>query len=793
MLALVAVLSCGDQRAGRGKPPDPPRGTVVGRVVDQAGTGQAGAAVILAFEPASDRVPIAEISTAADGRFAIEAVPDGHYRLTARARGQSDATVKLQVDAGERLVSLLRLGAGQGVRGVVQDRRGRPVPSARVLAWPRDSPSLSPAEAVTDAAGAFSVEGLGRGAHHLLAEAPGLGSLELADLEVPTRGIVLKLDGEGHTISGLVVVAAVAGGTKSGSAAGARVLLGGEGGEGGRPPREVKVAADGSFALHGLGAGRYVARASLGALSSPTRPIVVNAGGSPPPVRLELRPGPSIAGRVVDEAGGALPGADVEIEAVPPDDLPERGRADASGGFSLGPLPPGEYRISARRTGYVLTESPRISLPAVPNTRASSRDGKAGITLTLARAGRLSGLVLDERGRPVAGAAVGVLRTVAEAGGVTLGVLTGTLPTAAAAAALPGRVLAAPGRARKMVTDRAGRFDLVDSVPGTVRLEITHPEALPLQTAALTVEPGRVVDAGVFKLRAGSLVTGRVIDENESPIDQVRVTATAAEAFAAGAGAAATVTAHGDRYGQFGLRLAEGVYRLEISAPGHNIETVSVQVPGGSATPPVAVRLARADATLEGTVRDAADGFVGRAEVLAFVAPPEAAAQPGAPAPPAAAGLTTTASSASALALASTTTDGGGRFRMDRLPRRPLIIQVRHADYPHVRQFAHPGTHAVVRLPIPGGIAGEVREKGTGAFVARYRLTAEGPDGRTAIPARTTGAGFELERLAPGRWTITVLAPGFFRGMTAVDVPPGALRDEPSVRDLRVELEREPR
>jgi sarcosine oxidase gamma subunit len=120
---------------------------------------------------------------------------------------------------------------------------------------------------------------------------------------------------------------------------------------------------------------------------------------------------------------------------------------------------------------------------------------------------------------------------------------------------------------------------------------------------------------------------------------------------------------------------------------------------------------------------------------------------------------------------------------------RSLWIEVKHGDYPSVVMATTPGNFATAVLPIPGRIVGAVHEKVTGAVIARYRVEALGPDGRTAGGAPKAGT-FSLSRLVPGRWTITVQAPGYKAGEQTVEVPPSTTLGEPSVRDVRVELEK---
>jgi hypothetical protein len=148
--------------------------------------------------------------------------------------------------------------------------------------------------------------------------------------------------------------------------------------------------------------------------------------------------------------------------------------------------------------------------------------------------------------------------------------------------------------------------------------------------------------------------------------------------------------------------------------------------------------------------------------------------------------------------LGGAVTDAGGHFTIARVPRGTLLVEASHPDYGRATAAATPGAAAILTVPVPGGIRGEVREHVTGAPVTRFRIDAAGPDGRTAAATATRGkggkppgdGGFTLARLVPGRWRLTVAASGFRATEREVLVPASSTLGQPSVVDLRIELER---
>jgi len=92
-------------------------------------------------------------------------------------------------------------------------------------------------------------------------------------------------------------------------------------------------------------------------------------------------------------------------------------------------------------------------------------------------------------------------------------------------------------------------------------------------------------------------------------------------------------------------------------------------------------------------------------------------------------------------------------------------------------------------VPFPGGIAGEVKVKTTGAAIARGRLDAVGPGGAKATADVRKDGTFRLLRLVPGHWRLTVVATGYRNAEKELEVPASSNLGEASIRDLRLELE----
>jgi protocatechuate 3,4-dioxygenase beta subunit len=664
---------------------------------------------------------------------------EGGCRCGAGKHGQGAA------DAG-------RPAAAAWIAGRVTDRKDRPVPEARVLAFAIGAQAAAAVEAATDADGRFRIERLATGPHRVLVEAAGFPAAEAEAVTAPADGVAIQVDGEGSSVVGRVFAAGA-------PTAGARVLLAPDAGG---PVRETTTRAGGGFAFGGLGAGRYALRAATADLASPVlRGVDAGEGPGAAAIRLDMVAGQAIAGRVADDAGTALAGVDVRIEAggaVPGEDpLPTLVSSDAAGAFAAR-VAPGRYRLTAARPGYVLRRAPTVDdkTPAAPP-----------VVLELVRGARVAGRVLDGRGGPAAGATVRCVASAIE----DLTVQIGPLPLAAEAAALPSGAGRALGSTRVAVADRSGAFAVADLIPGRYRFEIAHPGSEPLRSDEFVLAPGERRDAGKLALRLGFPVVGRVTDESGAPIEGARAVVASAAASPASTGLFALTSSAG----RFELALPAGAYRLAISAAGRGATQVSVDVVAGTAPPPLEVKLSRAEAALEGMVRDDGGRPLARARLSVW--------------PPAGAGDLPPPSGSGPATLASGVADVGGHFRLAQLPAGDLRLEVQHPDYPTSVHATTAGKYALITVPFPGGIAGEVRAKATGAAIARGRLDAEGPGGAKATTAIRKDGSFRLLRLAPGRWRLTTAAAGFRNAEQELDVPASSALGEASIRELRIELD----
>lgn len=216
----------------------------------------------------------------------------------------------------------------------------------------------------------------------------------------------------------------------------ARVMLRPQAGSG--EGRMTLTDADGTFAFTGLPAGRYDVHGSkpryvdmsLGARgpNRPGRPVDLADGQTIDSLALTLPAAGVITGRVFDDAGDVVPGAQVmamryrsvngERHLMP---MGRSAQADDTGTFRLYGLAPGTYYVSIRAeegfgrfgaeqadaniTGFALTYFPgtTVAEQAQPVEVVAGAEVLADVTLAFTRLTSITGIVLDASGAPATG------------------------------------------------------------------------------------------------------------------------------------------------------------------------------------------------------------------------------------------------------------------------------------------------------------------------------------------------------------------------------------------------------
>jgi hypothetical protein len=325
----------------------------------------------------------------------------------------------------------------------------------------------------------------------------------------------------------------------------------------------VEVVGDGEAPV----AGATVAQLGLGALTATTdgkgvavlrgvdgwMEAVVTADGYAPgkvrtdvdktrTVRVALRRGAAVAGRVVDDRGAPVADARVTASDVgqpwaEPDPEREGVRTGADGRFELPAVGAGTYRFAADHRDH----APASTAPITLDGQAARRD----IEIVLAGGATLAGTVVDARRAPVPYATVRI---------------------APKEAAVWSR-----GTGRQVTADATGAFSMTGLTRAALRVRAESEQA-----ASAIVDVDLVAVATkkdlTLVLDVTGTIAGVVVDSAGAPLADVQVTA-GADVFAGArvedmdlAGFAAATT---DGDGRFALRgLPDGAYRVQAHRSG---------------------------------------------------------------------------------------------------------------------------------------------------------------------------------------------------------------------------------
>ncbi|MCU1282171.1 MAG: hypothetical protein JWM53_5717, partial [bacterium] len=359
---------------------------LVGHVNDASGGPIAGARLCYADVRASACV---QSDTAGAYRACVH---PRQTKIEVSARGYG--TIDEIVDSINRAVrrDFLLTPEATIVGRVVRADDGRPVADASVrsVSGQLGHRTGAPAAAVSDANGRFTLAALSPGRHRLIAFATGLATSEPLELNVRAAGttpeIVLRL-GVATRLSGVVTDA-------RDPVAGARVSVGGTapiGGAASIDGVDAVTQTDGSFVLDSVPRGVAAFRVTHWDVVSPKslivdRPVVDG-------VRVVVSALGSIAGHIMRQG---KPAANVAIDTGAPGVEPSVAFTDADGSFILRGLRAGKYVLDAvdKPHGFGVL-SPEIVL--------GPGEQRTGVDLECTYAGAISGVVVEDNGRPAAG------------------------------------------------------------------------------------------------------------------------------------------------------------------------------------------------------------------------------------------------------------------------------------------------------------------------------------------------------------------------------------------------------
>jgi hypothetical protein len=465
---------------------------------------------------ASLKEKAASASVGEDGRYEIIGLGPGEYRVLPQSGRSRYAPLpyhlgkRIVLEAGGHAAGVdFQVDAGGVIRGQVFGAGGEPVGGARVSVLPTDLAQgiaggdlsfalLLDRQAQSGADGSFEIAALPLGrTYRVLARKEGWAPAASEELDLASEEPELEVELEmtrGSTLSGRVVFpdGRPAAGFEVRSVAdfASMMALGG-----GSPGGSTTSDATGSFRLEHLPAGEYrlVAGSARPEMFFPgwANAVIVEVDGSSDVTGVVLttveESGAEVSGRVVDDIGRPLAGAEVRISTALHAGPPLRASTSGPDGrFTISKLDGGPFSAEASLEGY---SSMRLAVEA----------GNRSLELVLQRHGRISGRVVTAARQPLAASGGKVAaRLHAEEGGFQAEIQRLV------------RMQARGGAGEhEAPLDEEGRFDL-RAPAGLVEVHAYVPGFAPARSEPVRVAPGEKAGGIEIRVTAGAVLRGRV-------------------------------------------------------------------------------------------------------------------------------------------------------------------------------------------------------------------------------------------------------------------------------------------
>ncbi len=557
---MTASGSTADVTRSGGAARMPGSGGVAGSGSGAGVPGSGGPAGDGAVDPGVPLVITAPL-TGADGRFVVEGLVPGRFRLHVTGAGLLPAELRyVPVPSDEARIVVARQVA---IEGTVTDG-GKPV--ANALVGLRGDAIGGTIETRANATGGFSFTSLPEGRYQLFAWQAALAArtVRVARLGAgPFGPVELRLEAAAIVVGRVID-------REEGTGLVAAIELRPSGDD--QAPRYARSGDDGVFRIEGVPNGRWIVDAFVPGYLSPGGVELAAGRGIP---EIALTRGGAIEGRVLDGDGHPVAGATVRSLTAGQNPTEVSAEVDRD-----------KLRRFSGRTAAPVPVSP----------------GALGGDPDLVARGELGVMVGPIPPIPPPGAHVAQTAVAIDPS------LAGEPP------ALP----ADPARVSIWTTAADGVYRIRGFSNSKVTVLATAIGFAEARSKQVVVAPGQLISHIDLVLTPGTLIVGKVTDQHATPVIGAQVTATSVGAGSHDA-LGATLDAFTDEAGEYKLGPVTGTVELHASAYGHGEARRTIDlVPVPGAAPGERredLLLAVADATVAGILEDATGATVAGAHI----------------------------------------------------------------------------------------------------------------------------------------------------------------------------------
>ncbi|MDZ7729951.1 MAG: carboxypeptidase regulatory-like domain-containing protein [Natrialbaceae archaeon] len=607
-------------------------------------------------------------TTNASGQYSID-VGFGTYNLTASLAGYDDQTAEVTLVSNETVTQDFTLAAQNGtVSGTITDAQS-------AAAIDNASVTLETGQsAMTDASGNYTIANVVPGTYNLTADhadyAPNTTSVTVGPNGSVTADLALTpLNG---TVTGTITEADTGATIQN-----ATVTL--------ETGQSATTDASGTYTLADVVPGTYNLTADHANYTANTTSVTVGPNQTvTEDLALSAQNG-SISGTVTDQDGADLSGATVTIDSTG-----QSATTDANGTYTIADVAPGSYNLTASLANY--------SDATATNVTVGPGEAVTDVNLTLVE---LNGTV------------------------------SGTVTNSSDGTALANATVEVVGTDQTATTDATGNYTITDVVPGTYDVQAAAPGYV-AETQNVTVPANGTATANFALDPAEGTVTGTVLDNSGSPVEDVTIEA----------GNTSTTTGAA---GSYTLGVAFGNYTVTAEKTGYDNDTATVTV--NATTTPVTQNftLVAQNGSISGTATDQDGTALGSVTVT----------------------IDSTGQSAM--------TDANGTYTLANVSPGTYNLTASLANYSDATATnvaVGPGEDVtdvnVTLVAQNGSISGTITDADTGAAIDNASVTLE--TGQTA----TTGAtgAYTITNVVPGTYNLTADHADYAPNTTSVTVGP---------------------